>query len=122
MHKEIIRSAKESYKNIGTVWSPTLKDHIIFNNIGFTHLLRKNGALRTKSEQKRRLRLIADLVEIITNPDAYVIYNKKPGVDFWKFTYYKDETIIKVIIRQFEGGNKHFLSVYSRKQKSAPKS
>ena len=129
------RKAKEYYASIGRVWCPALNDYVIFNSIGFNHLIRKRGILRAGSEQKRRLNLLADAVDMIANPGIEFSHDKKcvfhvahrgneklaltTSGDFWKFVQEKDNKIVKVIIRQFEGGSKHFFSVYAREQKTA---
>jgi hypothetical protein len=116
------QKAKEYYKTIGRVWCPALNDYVVFNNKGFTHLLRKKGVTRMNSEQKRRLNLLADAIKIIadplTNPVAQIKYARHP-VNFWKFTGEKDGQKITVVVRQLPDGIKHFYSVYSKKQKTA---
>ena len=79
------------YKKIVKVWCPALNDDVIFNSMGIRHLLRKRGELRPKHERERRLGLLRYAVEIISDSNA---------------------SIVIVVVRQFERGNKHFLSVY----------
>ena len=115
-------SAKSYYKTIKRVWSPALNDYVVFNNIGFTHLLRKKGVLRPKSEQKRRLDLLPDAVDVISNRLASPTFQNGDSsrpIHIWKFIEKNEEKNIKVIVRQFEGGIKHFYSVYGKKQKTA---
>jgi hypothetical protein len=137
-YKEIRRQAKEYYRKISQVWSPVLKDYVEFNNIGFTHLLRKQGMPRAKGEQKRRLSLLMDAVDIIADPEIQFVHEEKDAsrsvhfdggkttiltpAHFWKLTRNEDVRSIKVIVRQFEGGKKHFYSIYAGKQKRAPES
>ncbi len=35
------KKAKEFYAAIGRVWCPALDEHVVFNNTGFRHLIRK---------------------------------------------------------------------------------
>ena len=134
-HKEIIQKAKQNYKELGRFWSPALNDYVVFNNVGFTHILRKHGVPRPKTEQKRRLALLNDVVEILTDKDVMLIHQEKfsqrsihrdgkkatelKRAHVWKFVKEKDGKNIKVIVRQFEGGTKHFYSVYAKQQKTA---
>lgn len=78
------QKAKEYYKT---------KDYVVFNNKGFTHLLRKKGVTRINSEQKRRLNLLDDAVKIIADlsmdPIVQIKHIPHP-VNFWKFTSEKD--------------------------------
>ena len=68
--------AKRFYKKIGTVLSPALDNqYISFNNVGFTHLIRKMS-LRSRNEQKRRFLLLPKVESIIKNPIAIIVYRK----------------------------------------------
>ena len=134
-YKETKKKAKEFYGLLGRIWCPALNDYVVFNNVGFGHLIRKRGMLRAKGEQKRRLNLLADVVDMIANSQISIDHQKKEALrsihldgqkmtvatptDFWKFIQQKDGKLIKAIIRQFEGGAKHFFSAYAKKQKSA---
>jgi hypothetical protein len=133
-YEDAKQKAKEFYRTIGRVWCPILGDHIIFNRIGLQHLIRKHGIERPKSEQKRRFALLPVALKVIENPHITARYQPRETVrgikwrgkkvlissriDFWELTEKDNGLVIKIIIRQFKGTKKHFLSVYARKEKS----
>jgi hypothetical protein len=130
-----MENSKEYYSRIGRIWCPALKDYVSFNSVGFRHLLRKKGVLRAGGDQRRRFNLLVDAVRIVKDPEVtfehksddalHRIHRNGEGilvfskVDFWKLVRREPDKMITVVIRQFEGGAKHFLSVYAKKQKSA---
>jgi len=130
-----MENPKEYYSNIGRVWCPVLNDYISFNSTGFRHLLRKKGVLRAGADQKRRFNLLTNAVSIIANSEIIVDHKREEAlhrihrdgkgvmvsdmVDFWKLTRRGPDNAITIVVRQFENGNKHFLSIYSKKQKMA---
>jgi hypothetical protein len=85
---------KAFYRSIGRVWSPQIDDHIMFNNIGFRHLIWKGRRRRSYRDQHGK--------KII----------KTPSANFWEFTGERDNKTIIVIVRQIKSGRKHFFSVY----------
>ncbi|HUC02041.1 MAG TPA: hypothetical protein VMA75_04015 [Candidatus Paceibacterota bacterium] len=135
-YEKLKRDAWTIYKNIGRPWCPALNDFVVFSRVGFQHLIRLKNIERARSEQVRRFLLLAIVKDAIEDPRASVQFQRKPTVriikankkrisvpsyaDFWEFTVRDGEEIIKVIVRQFPGGQKHFLSVYRRKRKSPP--
>jgi hypothetical protein len=116
-YEEAKSNAKLFYSKIGKVWCPALNDHIVFNNVGFKHLIWKTGKHRFKGEQKRRFALIPDTEIILKNARTFiyreVIRNGKKTF-FWTFTEKKHEKLIKVVIRQDEGKKKIFQSVFEK--------
>jgi hypothetical protein len=110
------REARECYFKIGRVWCPALNDYITFNAVGFRHLVRKRGILRSTDEQLRRFSLILLAKDIIENPSAAIFHDKSiiniRAANFWTLSMRHEDGIIKVIIRQLDGGAKHFFSVY----------
>jgi hypothetical protein len=128
--------ARAYYAALSQPWCPLLGAHVIFNDMGFQHLIRSKNVQRPRSEQRRRFALLPFVKEIIENPKANVKHHRKETVrlmkiggkktampvmaDFWEFTEERDGRIIKVIIRQFPNGEKHFLSVYEKKAKTSP--
>jgi hypothetical protein len=105
------------YKKTGKVWCPVLKDYVTFNSVGIHHLLRKRGGLRPKREQKRRFVLLRYAAGIIGDPKAVILHQLKDNpsgrrAHFWAFKYRYKRKAITVVVRQFENGAKHFLSVY----------
>jgi hypothetical protein len=127
------QEAKEFYREIRRVWCPALNDYVKFGNDGLRHLMRKRGVFRPKSEQKRRFALLRDTTAIIANPTMKASQNEKislrsinrrgkklvvsSAAKFWKLTGRNENQVIKVVIRQFEGGKKEFLSVYGKIRK-----
>jgi hypothetical protein len=122
------QEAKAIYFRIGRVWCPALGDYVVFNREGFRHLIRKQGTLRSPSEQSRRLALIPYVKEILEKSLIVAEHrteqrigilrthgNKKIGttqIDFWSLKVEQNGEIITVVIRQSPGGIKHFLSVF----------
>jgi len=117
------------YAKIGKVWCPALNDFIVFNRMGFQHLLRKRGRKRRENEQGRRFGLLLSAKDIIEDSNTQVFYSPKVSIrhiehhdkkttkksitDFWVLSKTRsDGSTIKVIIRKFEHGKKHFFSVY----------
>jgi hypothetical protein len=117
-YKEIRESAKKYYKTIKQVWSPALKDFVIFNNVGFTHLLRKHGVPRVKSEQKSRLDLLPEVVIIISDPKSlYVSFEREFPRKAHRIHRRAELAHAKVFRFTKEKDGKH-ISVYSGKQKT----
>ncbi len=112
-YEDAQRRAKGFYFKIGRVWCPLLNDYIRFGGAGWRHIIRKRGVFRPKSEQKRRFALLDDAANLIEDSTTEVIYSEK-ALKFWKLIGRRPDCIIKVVIRQFEGGEKHFLSVYEK--------
>jgi hypothetical protein len=122
------------YKSIGQLWCPMLGEFVIFNRLGFQHLVRQKNMKRATGEQRRRFALLGVVKNAIEDPNASPQLHRKPTVrsikvnkekkrvpsyaDFWEFTVHDGGKIIKVIVRQFPDGRKHFLSVYEKKRKS----
>ena len=124
----------DSYKNAGRVWCSALNDYVSFTNAGIQHLMRKNGKRRSLPEQKRRFRLLPYAREIIESQEVKISHEKgetihfskqhnvamikKPPADFWKLTKAYGDATITIVIRQIEGKEKHFFSIYDAKQKN----
>jgi len=133
-YKKSKNDAWTVYKSIGRPWCPTLGDFVAFNRVGFQHLIRLKNIERVRSEQMRRFSLLTIVKSAIEDPHVSVRFHQKMTIrtikankkrisvpsyaDFWEFTVHDGEGIIKIIVRQFPGGQKHFLSVYRRKRKS----
>jgi hypothetical protein len=128
------KNIKEFYKNLGSIWCPTLNDHIAFTNDGLRHLIRKSGIRRTKREQARRFSLLPYAKEIIQDDEVEIIHKenmtthlvKRHGTtiltqsraSFWTLRKNYENTIVTVIIRQIENKEKHFFSIYDSKSKN----
>jgi len=124
------KKAKEMYSKIGRVKCPALdNEDISFSRIGFNHLIRKGRIPRPRNEQKRRFVLLPYVEEIIKNSEAKILYRHKrikykanrhgekilieSEANFWIFAQKIKSCAIKVIIRQLNNGNKHFLSEWA---------
>jgi predicted RNA binding protein YcfA (HicA-like mRNA interferase family) len=115
------QNAKKIYASIKIVWCPALHDSVVFNRIGFQHLIQKGSAFRPKSEQKRRFALLVHAKDILQQSNV-ASEEDKAGAKLWIISGNRDGIDIKIIVRQIGNGKKHFLSIYGKKQKSAPKS
>src|ERR1700733_2321129 len=123
-----MENPKEFYSKIGRVWCPALNDHIVFNKIGFRHLIWKGDKRRAKADQLRRFALLVQVEEIIKNPHAQAIPTERETIDlghrhgekvqlksqaqFWSMQEQRGDILITVVLRQTERRPKHFLSIY----------
>lgn len=136
-YEEAKRKAKELYSKIGSVWCPALGQRINFNRVGFQHLLQKERKFRPKSERLRRFALLPYAKEIVSDYRGSIVYEKRKvfrrreidGEDtsvasimyFWAFADEWDGRRIKLVIRQVDGGEKHFFSIFEENKKSTRK-
>jgi hypothetical protein len=109
------RRAKIFYKTLMSVPSPHLDGaYVVFNNIGFKHLIRK-AKVRSKKEQMKRFNLLRTVPDILKDSDAIVSYRSefRDGrmVHYWAFSKEKEGREIRVVVRQVGNGIKHFYSV-----------
>jgi hypothetical protein len=110
-----IKSKHTDYKRLGQISCPAFDDEkVFFTSAGFRHLIRKNGVLRSKDQQKRRLDLLAQVPYILSAAMNHTTYhkNKSTLVQFWSFTSKIFGKTVTVIIRQVNKNPKHFLSVF----------
>lgn len=114
--------AKEFYKTIGRLWCPLLNDYVVFNNIGFQHLVRKGHRPRIMGDQTRRFYLLESIEGIFMDANAKITHEEKIGdgampsmTTFWKISAKRNERIITVVVRQIASKQKHFFSVYDQK-------
>jgi len=135
-HKEnyryVRKIAQDSYYRLGRIPGRKFNgEDVVFNNIGFRHLMWKGKKRRPKEEQITRFALIPHAVSIINDPTAIVIrrrtiarqtikwHGKKKTVisraHFWAFTAHRDGKTITVIVRQVRKGEKHFFSIFENK-------
>jgi len=112
------KEAKEIYSKIGRVWCPALNDNIFFNDIGFRHFTWKgNDRKRSHIQQVKRFILIPRAREIVSDP-LLSIFSKREKIRkgryirFWAFRMNARGKYIRVVIRQINDGNKHFLSIF----------
>ena len=133
-YKKAKRDAEELYRSIGNINSSKMENaKIVFNNIGFNHLIRKGPAQRPFGEQMRRFALLRHAKVIIENPDANILDReesrdtivdrhgakvlKRSSVRYWTFIQEIDEQRIKLVVRQIDRGQKHFYSIMGKKLK-----
>ena len=90
---------------------------VVFNNIGFKHLIRK-ARVRSRKEQIKRFELLKYVPEILKNPDANVLCRITTSghhkTHYWSFREEKDGKDITVVVRQVGNGVKHFYSVMNK--------
>lgn len=120
-HKEFIRESYSKYREIGYIQCPAFdNEKIYFNKIGFNHLLWKGKKMRDPEEQKYRINLINQAIEIIEKCKVWTEYQEdlkilsNSGVSnakFWSLSGKIKDVKAKVIIRQTNDSRKYFLSV-----------
>ena len=124
------KKAEAEYLHIGSVYCPYLDDNVHFSTEGFEHLLFRNkGRARRSAEQYTRLRLLPLAVEVIrkshtlqeTDRQVIVVRQKLGGkwnssprwTTFYVFiALIRPNIRIKVIVREVDGGQKHFYSLF----------
>lgn len=135
-YAKIRARAKEDYKKISNIWCPHLKGNVIFNSEGFRHLNQKKGIFRSKAEQKKRFALLGQTQSILEDTSSIVEHQKRSVIrkikwqgktinkssiaDYWIFTKNQDNKTIKLVIRKFDQGQKHFLTIYEVDKKEKP--
>jgi len=115
--KEYIKEKYREYKDIRYIECPAFSNEkIYFNKHGFNHLIRKGFIPRTKEEQIKRLSLLPLSKAIIINSKKYSRYLKKedkhPIAYFWSLISNNSNVSVTVIVRQLDGGYKHFYSIF----------
>ncbi len=115
-HRNFVKNAKNEYKNINKIICPAFgNEFVYFNQKGFKHLVMKKGKYRTISEQIRRLKLIPEIVSVISNAIEFSSYRNSFGIDFWSISKIVNGIIIIVVIRQNSvDKHKYFLSVMDK--------
>ena len=122
-------AAQELYNNINSVFSPALKEKIIFQAEGFNHIVfKKDHSERERSSQFLRFKLILlakKLIELSTTYQefeetikefAVKKYKRKikenKAVKYWGIIAIIDGRKIKVILRKIgNSGSSHFWSI-----------
>jgi hypothetical protein len=119
------------YKSVNKIFCPYLKTHVYFNSLGFEHLLRKSwNRGRSMIEQYTRLKLFSVVPKILSicytlqEYDERDVLVREKSNSSWllrrKKIYYfvfvvlmREQNIrFKIIIKQTEGGEKFFWSIY----------
>ncbi len=130
--EKIIKRAEQSYKSIGQVYCPYLKERVCFNDKGIKHIkFKSEGKARERKDQFMRLKNIhlAPLIiekshTLQETQEKKIFVNIKTNTRRERIlktaTYYGFTAIIrdgnfskrlKVVVRQIQGGNKHFWSI-----------
>ena len=128
--EEIKKVTEEEYKNLKTIRCPFFGEDIHFSDDGFKHMLYKgkfNKKKRDKRTQYMRLKLFKLACRLIEETRTLQEYystkhfvrvrnNKRrekvlKGVEYWGFIAIIDNRRIKVIIKQYENGEKKFWSI-----------
>ena len=137
-YREIRKKARKSYLELKSVSCLKLDgEPVFFSEAGFRHLIQKDKKYRPKSEQRRRFALLPYAADIIADPsseltsDTRTIFLTKKSfgrrivipseATFWAFTNQREGKIVKVIVRRVGNGNRHFYSIYAKKQKAPSK-
>ncbi len=122
------RGAEIVYKAIGEIWCPYFKEKIIFNAKGWEHLkFKTHGHARERGDQYVRFKLLYLAPEVLKISHAvqgvsqmkkmeFMNVNSRwewvmKRVEFWEFIAVIDEVRVRVVIKQVEGGAKHFWSI-----------
>lgn len=125
IYKKLLEERRKWYKSIKKVYCPILKECVIFNSKGFSHLIYPNGKWRPIKEQKYKLGLLPLVIPVIKN--AKTIYQHKKifikglgkEAEFWilKEIVGRQKTETKVILRRVGTGKITFLSVMKKSDK-----
>jgi hypothetical protein len=127
--KELKQRIKQEYDKIGKIKCPYLNDYVYFNNEGFKHLLFKTwNRARSRLEQYTRLRLFPLVPDIIAKAYTLQEYderkifvrqkinsrweNRLKLVRYYVFVAITKKVRLKIIIKEIEGGEKFFYSLY----------
>ncbi len=136
-YEEVRRNAKSLYSKIGRVWCPKLNDWVVFNNVGFYHLIWKGRRRRSEREQKRRFLLLGHAADIVGDSNAIVFREGKliansnehdqmtaesPNTTFWRLVAKRQGETITVVVCQAMHGKKHFLSIFNKNKNRSRKS
>ena len=124
------KEAEDFYKSIGPIKCPYFNgDCVYFNSEGLEHLVFKEwNKTRSRIDQYARFRLLPLAVSIIKKSgtlqefDSRKIFVRRKSKDGWNqvlknvkyfvFVAIVGELRLKVIIKEIEGGQKNFHSVY----------
>lgn len=128
--RDIERSAEQKYKSFGLVRCPYFNCDVHFSSVGFLHLMNKSDSRpRPIKDKLRRFALINEAVivlKISRTVQEYSVRQEFVKVNIssrWekrlsKVHYYAFIAIfdlsrrIRVVVREIEGGKKHFYSVH----------
>ncbi|MBU6447265.1 hypothetical protein KGQ24_00280 [Patescibacteria group bacterium] len=123
--------AEQDYKAVGKIRCPYFNEDISFNSEGLSHILFKSwNTARSRDDQYVRLRLLPLAVRVIKTSHTLQEYfetkrferirsngnwqKQLKRVRYYGFVAIINNALIKVIIREVEGGQKHFYSLIPR--------
>lgn len=126
---EMVRGESEKfYVSIGEVYCPYFGEKIAFNAKGLRHLkFKSDQQARPRDEQYARLKLLRHAPEVLKKSSTVqgIWHTKKFEVQktnsrwermmkeviFYEFIAVLDNVRVKVIVKEVQGGEKHFWSV-----------
>ncbi len=120
------KEAEDFYKSIGKVYCPYFKEDVAFNAKGLEHLKFKGkNKVRVIADQYKRFKLLRLAPKIIKVSHTLQEFftekrfekqninsrweNRLVQVIYYGFVAIFDNTRVKIIIKEIEGGNKFFL-------------
>ncbi|MBP9856250.1 MAG: hypothetical protein KBC48_03060 [Candidatus Pacebacteria bacterium] len=126
--EKVKEEAEKFYSSVGSVYCSYFKEKIAFNSKGIKHLRFKSDKVaRTREDQYSRLKLVRYAPQILSLSRTVQgiwhtkkIENQKTHnrwervlklVSFYEFIAVLDDVRVKVIVKQVEGGEKHFWSI-----------
>jgi len=127
--QKIKSEAEDFYKNIGEVYCPYFKEKIAFNAKGLKHLkFKSDKQARSSKDQYSRLKLIHLAPEVLMQSHTLQgIWQIKrfeaqktnsrwehalKEVVYYEFIAVLENVRVKVIIKEVQGGEKHFWSIF----------
>jgi len=127
--KEVKKKTKELYDGIDKIKCPYLKDYVYFNKEGWDHLLSKTwNRGRSIVEQYTRLRLFPLVPKIIARANTLQEYDEEKMmvrqkinsrwerrlklVRYYVFIAIEKTIRLKIVIKEIDGGNKFFYSLF----------
>ena len=126
--ESVKKEAEEFYHSINKVYCPYFKEEVAFNSKGLKHLKFKDDQqARPRSDQYPRLKLISLAPEVLKLSRTVQGISKRKKLEYqktnsrWEYTmklikHYEFIAVlksvrVKVIVKEAEGGQKHFWSV-----------
>lgn len=124
----MISESKRLYESIGSVYCPSIKDNVLFNNYGWRHLrFDGHGHKRNEQDIRRRLHLFKYALEVVKNCKEVIETEERfikingllRKAEFIEISYDcktpKGKIRFNVILRKFEVGPTHFHSIRTKK-------
>ena len=107
---------KQIFQETKTIYSPALKENVVFNSKGINHLLYKGSRSRRSLDRiNTNLRLLPRAIHLLKQSTFYQeesFYVRQGTIyHFWAFEAVVDNRRIKVVVRQVGKGKKHFWRV-----------